>query len=144
MKLFFISITMLSSLVVLLEYFLYYLQTLNFSIFKKINKFIFKNQFTSSINFKIINSFKRKVVWIQEDNCIGCTKCISVCPVDAIVGARGCIHTVLSNFCIGCNLCIKICPSHCIEIHSTDVIVNIVELDNKIIPIKLDVVYSNV
>ena len=29
----------------------------------------------------------KKVAYIREDECIGCTKCIQACPVDAIVGA---------------------------------------------------------
>src|SRR6188768_4521247 len=28
------------------------------------------------------------VAWIDEPACIGCTKCIQACPVDAIVGAN--------------------------------------------------------
>jgi electron transport complex protein RnfB len=31
---------------------------------------------------------------IDEANCIGCTKCIQACPVDAIVGATRAMHTV--------------------------------------------------
>ena len=27
----------------------------------------------------------KKVAYIREDECIGCTKCIQACPVDAIV-----------------------------------------------------------
>ncbi|MEY3182893.1 MAG: hypothetical protein RLZ35_878 [Pseudomonadota bacterium] len=55
-------------------------------------------------------------VQIQEENCVGCTKCIAVCPVDAIVGASGMMHSVLTDECIGCRLCIDPCPMDCIEI----------------------------
>ena len=34
---------------------------------------------------------------IDEPNCIGCTKCIQACPVDAIVGATRAMHTVMSG-----------------------------------------------
>ena len=51
---------------------------------------------------------------IDEDACIGCTKCIQVCPVDAIVGANKLMHTVLSAECSGCELCIPACPVDCI------------------------------
>ena len=34
-----------------------------------------------------------RVAYIREDECIGCTKCIQACPVDAIVGAAKQMHT---------------------------------------------------
>ncbi|MTD26044.1 electron transport complex subunit RsxB [Erwinia sorbitola] len=58
---------------------------------------------------------ERKVAWIDEANCIGCTKCIQACPVDAIVGATRAMHTVLSDVCTGCDLCVAPCPTDCIE-----------------------------
>ena len=56
------------------------------------------------------------VVIIREAECIGCTKCIQACPVDAIVGASKQMHTVLADHCTGCNLCIPPCPVDCIDI----------------------------
>lgn len=56
------------------------------------------------------------VVLIRESECIGCTKCIQACPVDAIVGASKMMHTVLADHCTGCNLCIPPCPVDCIDI----------------------------
>lgn len=53
---------------------------------------------------------------IVEEACVGCTKCIAVCPVDAIVGASSLMHTVLTDECIGCRLCIEPCPMDCIEL----------------------------
>lgn len=53
---------------------------------------------------------------IDEASCIGCTKCIDVCPVDAIVGATGQMHTVLNDLCIGCDLCLPPCPVQCISL----------------------------
>ncbi|MEW6485948.1 MULTISPECIES: electron transport complex subunit RsxB [Tatumella] len=58
---------------------------------------------------------ERKVAWIDESNCIGCTKCIQACPVDAIVGATRAMHTVLTDLCTGCDLCVAPCPTDCIE-----------------------------
>ncbi|MCB1584071.1 MAG: electron transport complex subunit RsxB [Marinicella sp.] len=55
-----------------------------------------------------------QVVEIVEADCIGCTKCIQVCPVDAIVGAAKQMHTVILEECTGCDLCIPACPVDCI------------------------------
>ncbi len=56
------------------------------------------------------------VVFIREAECIGCTKCIQACPVDAIIGASKLMHTVIAALCTGCNLCIPPCPVDCIDI----------------------------
>jgi Na+-translocating ferredoxin:NAD+ oxidoreductase subunit B len=55
------------------------------------------------------------VAWIDEPACIGCTKCIQACPVDAIIGASRYMHTVIAEQCTGCELCIPSCPVDCIE-----------------------------
>jgi len=52
---------------------------------------------------------------IREDECIGCTKCIQACPLDAILGAAKLMHTVIENQCSGCDLCVEPCPVDCIE-----------------------------
>jgi len=53
----------------------------------------------------------RMLAKINEQTCIGCTKCIQACPVDAIVGAAKHKHTVLDVYCTGCELCLPpICP----------------------------------
>ncbi|MCY6394694.1 electron transport complex subunit RsxB [Actinobacillus pleuropneumoniae] len=56
-----------------------------------------------------------KVALIHEDMCIGCTKCIQACPVDAIIGTNKAMHTVIPDLCIGCELCVAPCPTNCIE-----------------------------
>ncbi len=53
---------------------------------------------------------------IREDECIGCTKCIQACPVDAILGASKSMHTILVDECTGCGLCIEPCPVDCIDL----------------------------
>ena len=55
------------------------------------------------------------VAFIREDECIGCTLCIQACPVDAIVGARQQMHTVIAEECTGCDLCVPPCPVDCID-----------------------------
>ncbi|MDM5140152.1 electron transport complex subunit RsxB [Aeromonas bestiarum] len=57
----------------------------------------------------------KRVAFIHEDQCIGCTKCIQACPVDAIVGATKAMHTVIKDECTGCDLCVDPCPTDCIE-----------------------------
>jgi electron transport complex protein RnfB len=56
-----------------------------------------------------------KVAVIREDECIGCTKCIQACPVDAILGAAKQMHTVIASECTGCDLCVEPCPVDCID-----------------------------
>jgi electron transport complex protein RnfB len=57
----------------------------------------------------------RRVAVIDESRCIGCTLCIAACPVDAIIGARKFMHTVISELCTGCDLCVPPCPVDCID-----------------------------
>jgi len=57
-----------------------------------------------------------QVALIVEADCIGCTKCIQACPVDAIVGASKLMHTVIEPLCTGCELCVPACPVDCIEL----------------------------
>ena len=57
-----------------------------------------------------------RVAVIREAECIGCTKCIQVCPVDAIIGASKLMHTVLADICTGCELCLPPCPVDCIDL----------------------------
>ena len=56
----------------------------------------------------------REIAIIDEEICIGCTKCIQACPVDAILGASKVMHTVIVEECTGCELCIAPCPVDCI------------------------------
>ncbi|RIJ10545.1 electron transport complex subunit RsxB [Pseudomonas sp. 91RF] len=58
-----------------------------------------------------------QVAFIREAECIGCTKCIQACPIDAIVGAAKLMHTVIIDECTGCDLCVAPCPVDCIEMH---------------------------
>ncbi|WP_280550477.1 RnfABCDGE type electron transport complex subunit B [Halomonas sp. 11-S5] len=56
------------------------------------------------------------VAWIREAECIGCTKCLQACPVDAILGASKRMHTVIVDECTGCELCVAPCPVDCIDL----------------------------
>lgn len=57
----------------------------------------------------------KSVAVIDEVSCIGCVKCITICPVDAILGSSKMMHTVIASECTGCELCIPACPVDCIS-----------------------------
>lgn len=57
----------------------------------------------------------RTVAFIREAECIGCTKCLQACPVDAILGSAKRMHTVIASECTGCDLCVAPCPVDCID-----------------------------
>lgn len=64
----------------------------------------------------------KQVAFIREAECIGCTKCIQACPVDAILGAAKHMHTVIASECTGCDLCVEPCPVDCIEMHPAETV----------------------
>lgn len=55
------------------------------------------------------------IALIREEECIGCTKCIKACPVDAIIGSGKLMHAIITHECTGCGLCVAPCPVDCIE-----------------------------
>ena len=59
--------------------------------------------------------FVSAIALIDEENCIGCVKCVAACPVDAIIGAAGQLHVVAPQYCTGCGLCLPPCPVDCIS-----------------------------
>lgn len=66
-----------------------------------------------------------QIAVIDEAVCIGCTKCILACPVDAILGAAKYMHTVIASECTGCDLCIAPCPVDCITLVPRDTAIGI-------------------
>jgi Na+-translocating ferredoxin:NAD+ oxidoreductase subunit B len=63
----------------------------------------------------------KQIAFIIEEDCIGCVKCIAVCPVDAILGAAKLMHTVIAAECTGCELCVAPCPVDCIVMEALGV-----------------------
>lgn len=81
------------------------------------------NRLTKIINQKPIamaddvgKEAPRMLAFIDEQWCIGCTKCIQVCPVDAIIGSSKKMHTIIEERCTGCELCVPVCPTDCIQL----------------------------
>ncbi|OCG25453.1 hypothetical protein A9G11_02170 [Gilliamella sp. wkB108] len=64
----------------------------------------------------IMQNEQQYKAYIDEENCIGCGKCIRVCPTDAIVGSKQVLHTILPQFCTSCSNCINTCPTDCITL----------------------------
>jgi electron transport complex protein RnfB len=60
----------------------------------------------------------RKLMFVDEARCIGCTLCIKACPVDCIVGAPRRMHVVIEPLCTGCERCLPACPVDCIEVET--------------------------
>ncbi|MGE5471352.1 MAG: RnfABCDGE type electron transport complex subunit B [Bacteroidota bacterium] len=52
-----------------------------------------------------------QIAEVTEDICIGCCRCMKVCPTDAIIGAAKQIHNVIREACTGCSSCIDVCPT---------------------------------
>ena len=57
---------------------------------------------------------------IDPPGCIGCVRCLQACPVDAIIGARQRMHTVIAEWCTGCARCVAPCPTGCIRIEASN------------------------
>ncbi|WP_061708966.1 electron transport complex subunit RsxB [Pseudenterobacter timonensis] len=79
----------------------------------------------------------RALAVIDEANCIGCTKCIQACPVDAIVGATRAMHTVMADLCTGCNLCVAPCPTQCITLRPVATTPDNWKWDLQTIPVRI-------
>ena len=62
----------------------------------------------------------RLLAVIDENWCIGCTLCITACPVDCIAGAPKQMHVIVADQCTGCELCIPACPVDCISLVELD------------------------
>ena len=60
----------------------------------------------------------QEVRW-QEDRCIGCTACTSLCPTGALNVARPEMRvSFTADKCIACELCLPVCPYRAMEIIS--------------------------
>ena len=62
-----------------------------------------------------------KIALVAEEICIGCCRCIKVCPTDAIVGGAKQIHNVLREACTGCGNCIEPCPTEAMSLQPVSI-----------------------
>jgi NADP-reducing hydrogenase subunit HndC len=53
---------------------------------------------------------------VNAENCVGCTACARVCPVNAITGERKEVHNINPSICIKCGACIEKCKFDAIYI----------------------------
>ena len=81
---------------------------------KNLNNLLNKN--IEEIDFDYGPSINNQTAIINEEECIGCKKCITACPVDAICGSVNLMHNIIEDLCTGCELCIEPCPVDCIEL----------------------------
>ena len=59
--------------------------------------------------------FSRKAIWDNE-KCVGCDKCVFICPYDAIKAESISSPTVDMEKCVGCGACQLVCPHHAIQV----------------------------
>jgi NADH:ubiquinone oxidoreductase subunit F (NADH-binding)/(2Fe-2S) ferredoxin len=54
---------------------------------------------------------------VNPENCVGCTACARVCPVNAISGERKEVHLINPSICIKCGACMEKCKFDAIFIN---------------------------
>lgn len=64
--------------------------------------------------FKVIK-YSRKAVY-DASKCVGCDKCVFICPYKAIEAEPFATPKVLADYCMGCGACALVCPYNAIEV----------------------------
>ena len=66
-------------------------------------------------NALTVLKYSRKAVWDNEE-CVGCDKCVFVCPYDAIKVDSFSSPRIVQEDCVGCGACQLVCPHHAIQV----------------------------
>jgi len=59
--------------------------------------------------------YSRKVVY-DTTKCVGCDKCVFICPYAAIEAEHFATPKILYDYCMGCGACALVCPHHAIQL----------------------------
>lgn len=59
--------------------------------------------------------YSRKAVY-DTTKCVGCDKCVFICPYDAIKAEPFATPTIIYEDCVGCGACALVCPHQAIEV----------------------------
>jgi coenzyme F420-reducing hydrogenase delta subunit len=59
--------------------------------------------------------YSRKAVY-ETEKCVGCDKCVFVCPYDAIEAEEFATPKIDHDLCVGCGACALVCPHLAIEV----------------------------
>jgi coenzyme F420-reducing hydrogenase delta subunit len=59
--------------------------------------------------------YSRKAVY-DTMKCVGCDKCVFICPYDAIKAEPFATPTIIYEDCVGCGACALVCPTQAIEV----------------------------
>jgi coenzyme F420-reducing hydrogenase delta subunit len=59
--------------------------------------------------------YSRKVAY-DTDKCVGCDKCVFICPYSAIEAEPLATPRILNDYCMGCGACALVCPHHAIQV----------------------------
>ena len=59
--------------------------------------------------------YSRKAFW-DNLKCVGCDKCVFICPYDAIKAEAFATPKIIQEECVGCGACALVCPHQAIEV----------------------------
>jgi len=79
-----------------------------------LGRFVLEQLGLSKDALKVVK-YSRKVVY-DTDKCVGCDKCVFICPYAAIEAEPFATPKILMDQCMGCGACALVCPHHAIQV----------------------------